>query len=245
MRILFFLTLISLLISASLKAENTLKERIQNAKVGDYIASKHGKTIVLVFLKELSKDSVVIEELSLDEEKYNSSFSWQEWLNQRAPGHLSWTLYEIDLNQNKLIECFSIARGHWISVHQTQSFFASFLALPMNRIPKSKCRKIGSPPSGDEIDNRPLWKPALIVNGKKQDGGNFIAYESQWPKDESVLSLSHILLYYSEDSFPFPFWTEVSSGYYTLRISTIDSGRNLISTSPKMPRKMPLSFPNK
>jgi hypothetical protein len=114
----------------------------------------------------------------------------------------------------------------------------------MTPIPKEMCRKIGpAPASRDEVDNRPLWKPNLIVNGKKQPNPQFIAFETNWPNDNTVLSQSRILLYFSDNAFPFPFWTEISNGFYTLRVPTIDSGKNLVSNSPKMPKRVPLVFP--
>ena len=222
----------------------SLQDRLVRARVGDFIVTEQDKHYSLLFVRSLTQESIVLEEVSISQAKLNlKQIDWQGWLKQKAPGHTSWTLLEIDCKTGALIECFSYSKMGWLVLDEQEQFLTRLLTLPLSPVPKTARKKIGPPPSGGELDRRSIWNPPLVVEGKKRAKPSFEVWQTKWPADGTLLSLCTLQLYFSAENpaFPFPYWLEVQSPHYTFKMRTIDSGHGL--TSPykgEIPRRTPL-----
>lgn len=158
---------------------------------------------------------------------------------QKAPGHTSWTLYEIDQRSGQLVECFSYSKNGWLYLDASEQFLTRLLTLPLHPVPQQERKKIGPQPLNGEGDHRSLWTPTLVIEGKKVAKPIFEVVKTQWPDDGSRLALCSIELYFDK-GFPLPYWLEVHSPHYTFKVRTIDSGHTLVSpmTGP-MPHRPP------
>lgn len=207
----------------------TLKEKLQQGAVGDYIVTKQQKTLSLLRVHEITPIRIVLEEISAPLSFLEpTQCDWQEWLDKGAPGHSGWLLYEIDLRTGKLLECYSPAQGTWITLDEP--FLPKMLNLTLAPTPKDKRKRIGPPPQAGEEDLRALWTPSLVFEGKKLSRPLCDAFETVWPKDGTDLSSCRLEFYFLPD-FPFPCWIEASNGHYTFKIHCVASGRNLVKKS--------------
>lgn len=166
--------------------------------------------------------------------------SWAEWVKNRAPGHTSWSMVEIDLFKGQVIECYSFSRASWVQLSTGDSIIATLLQLPLKPIHKDQRRKIGPPPSPDEKDHRQVWQPPLVFQGKTIEKASFDAFETVWPKDQSELSGKTVTLYFDRQiQFPLPFWIQVETSHAIGHFRAIDSGRGLNSPYKTIPRRSP------
>ena len=194
----------------------------------------------LLFIRSITADTLLLEEISVPEHQIDlKKIDWKKWVAGKAPGHTSWTLYEIDQKTGQLIECFSYSKNGWLYLDSTEQFLTRLLTLPLYPVPEKERKKIGPQPTHGEDDHRSPWNPALIIDGKKIAKPTFDVVKTQWPDDGSRLALCSIELYFDK-SFPFPYWLEVHSPHYTFKMRTIDSGHALVSpmTGP-MPHRSP------
>src|SRR5262249_38677008 len=147
---------------------------------------------------------------------------WQDWVAKKAPGHTSWTLYEIDRKDGKLIECFSYSKNGWLYLDESEQFLTRLLTLDLHAVPEQERKRIGPPPVQGDEDRRGLWNPPLVAEGKKIAKPSFDVYKTRWPDDSTRLSLCFIELYFRNDepSFPFPYWIEVQSPHYSFKMRT-------------------------
>jgi hypothetical protein len=218
-----------------------LKERLEKAKSGDYIVTEANKMVTLLAVRSNPSHTVILEEISapLSNLKKMPS-SWAEWVKAKAPGHTSWSMVEIDLQNGKILECYSFSRSAWIQVSQNESLLATLFNLPLKTIAADKRKRIGPPPLNDESDFRKVWNPPLIFEGKKVENAHFDVYETTWPKDGSELSNQEVSLYFDQEKrFPFPFWVQVDTSHATAALRTIDSGKNLPALHRTLPRRVP------
>jgi len=217
-----------------------LRERLEKAKSGDFIVFEANKTITLLAIRSISEQSMVLEEISAPAMKKKPN-SWAEWIQAKAPGHTSWSMIEIDLQNRQVLECYSFSRGAWLSQSPQDSFLAGLLHLPVTPIEQQNLRRIGSPPQDGEKDRRQIWNPPLIVNGEKVENISFTAYEAVWPQDNSELAGKTVSLYFdSEAKSPLPCWIQVDTGNITASLRAIDSGHKLpLSPYRSMPRRVP------
>jgi hypothetical protein len=230
-----FAILVSIFFSAAVHA-TTLEERFAHAKEGDFIVTSQENNYSLLFIRTLTADTLILEEISVPEHHAKKT-NWKEWVTKKAPGHTSWTLYEIDRKNGKLIECFSYSKNGWLYLDETEQFLTRLLTLQLHLVPLQERKKIGPEPT--DIDRRAIWNPPLIVDGKKVSKPSFEVLKTQWPNDGSRLSLCDITMYFSEN-FPFPYWLEVQSPHYAFKMRTIDSGHDLHSSmSGPMPHRSP------
>jgi hypothetical protein len=231
-----------LLFAISLSAEIRLKDKVKEGKPGDYIVAEQGSHQSLLLLRAIEGNKVLFEEITIpSDERKKSSLAWDEWLKNKAPGHTSWIAYEIDLEKDLLLECYSFSRQGWLL--EQNHFFTQLLSLDLEKGRDAERKKIGPPPLDGEIDRRSFWIPAKIVQGKKYRSPRFEFFVGKWPQDSSDLSGCAIETYFDLEnpSFPFPYWIDIKSSHYTMRISIIDSGRDLISPQSNIPsRQKPL-----
>lgn len=218
----------------------TLKEKIMSARSGDFIVTEQAKTYSLLVIRLLTGSTLTLEEITIPENKIDlSKTNWREWVKKRAPGHTSWIIYTIDLEKNKLIDCYSYSKKGWLYIEESEYFFAKLITLSLLPTPEEQKRRIGPPPLSGERDNRAIWIPQICFDGKKVKNPSFDVRYAKWPQDDSRLSGSVIDLYFNAENslFPFPFWIEVKDGHFTFKIRTIDGGRDLISPLPLISKR--------
>jgi hypothetical protein len=220
----FFFALLALCICSSF----TLKSKLLKAELGDYIVTEQDKIASVLLVRSLTSSKLVLEEISAPMSAIKTPPSWAKWVQERAPGHTSWTLYEIDLKTNQLSSCYSVSQKIWIKIEESELFFPKLLALPLQPVEHDKRKRIGPAPQADEEDHRALWIPAVVSEGKKVEKPVCEVFQARWPEDNSLLSLCAIELYFTP-ALSFPYWIELSNGHYTLKIRTIDSGKGLVS----------------
>ncbi|NNM43241.1 MAG: hypothetical protein HKM07_02735 [Chlamydiae bacterium] len=221
--------------------EPSLKERFTSGQKGDFIVTKQSDLYSILLIKSISEHFLTLEEICVPVETYKTqNLSWRDWVKKHAPGHTSWNIYQIDLHENQLSESFSVMHRRWNFLEQSQNFFAKLLALPFYKVLPEKQRKIGAA-SSDEIDKRALWTPPLTIDGKSTKHPSFEVFETTWPKDMSELSQSAVQMYFNknEPTFPFPYWIEISTTHYAMRIQIVDSGRGFFTPSGEIPRRSP------
>lgn len=242
--ILILLTFFSL----QAHAATSLKEKLSHAHAGDFIVTAQEGNYSLLSVRSITANTLLLEEISVPSKQIDlKTMQWKKWAAERAPGHTSWTLYEIDRTTGALIECFSCSKNGWLYLDESEQFLTRLMALPLATVPAVERKKIGPQPGQGESDHRPVWNPPLTVEGKKIYKAAFEVLKTQWPDDNSRLALSTIELYFSKEfpDFAFPYWLEVQSPHYTFKMRTIDSGHGLVSSfRGGMPHRSPIILGN-
>lgn len=232
----------STLLSAQ-ETPHSLKEKFTHAQSGDFIVTSQDGNYSLLFIRQITSQILLLEEISVPSQHIDlKKTTWKNWVKEKAPGHTSWTLYEIDRGSGQLIECFSYSKNGWLYLDTSEQFLTRLFALPLSSVLQTERKKIGQRPNQNEEDRRSLWNPPMVVEGKKSLKPTFEVLKTQWPEDGSRLSLCFIELYFSKEdpSFPFPYWLEVHSPHYTFKMRTIDSGHGLVSAMQgPMPHRTP------
>jgi hypothetical protein len=219
--------IVSILITTFLNAFS-LKDKIIKGSSGDYVVAEQMGTYAVLLIRSLSDRYLLLEEIDVPTLNHDAEGSWKEWISQDAPGHTAWVSYLIDLEQNKLIECYSHSKAAWLYADDPNNFFTRLMTLSLEKTPLDKRKRIGPPPTGEE-DHRALWTPAVIFEGKKIEKPSITAWSARWPYDNSIISGCEVELYFS--GFSFPYWIEIKSPHYKAAVRTIDSGREM--KSPK------------
>ncbi len=227
--------------STAFGAEFQLKDRIEKAKTGDYIVTEANKMITVLGLRAINSSTLTLEEISAPLENLKTRpNSWAEWVKNKAPGHTSWSMIEIDLKTGQLLECYSFSRSAWVHLSEKESLFATLLQVPLKPVPLDRRRKIGPSPMNGEMDVRKEWNPPLVFEGKKRENAHFDVYETIWPLDGTELAGQEISLYFDrEKEFPLPFWIQVQTSHATAALRTVDSGKNLPLIYRSIPRRVP------
>jgi len=231
---------LSLLTAPMFGGESPLLKRLEKAKLGDFIVFEANKTITLLVIRSLSSQSVVLEEISAPSSKIKPG-SWTSWVQSKAPGHTSWSMIEIDLINQRILECYSFNRNTWVPQSPQDSFLATLFHLSLVPVDPKERRKVGPAPQEGEADRRKTWNPPLIVDGKKVDHSTFDAYDATWPQDSSELSGKSLCLYFDREAkSPLPSWIQIDTGQITASVRAIDSGHRLPSSSHRsIPRRIP------
>jgi hypothetical protein len=208
---------------------NTFKDKLQNAKVGSYIITYQNKTYSLLVVDKVSANQITISEINFIKSKFKEIKSWKKWLDNGAQGNQSYISYTIDLEKNKIIDCYSHLRKAKLSINNDALPLSKLLTMPLTRIKNEDRRKIGPSPRFGEMDTRKIWSPPMIINGEKIKNANFDAFETFFPEDNSELSGKNIHLYFDkENKFPFPFWIQINTDHLKVVLQVIDSGNDLI-----------------
>jgi hypothetical protein len=218
-----------------------LKDRLQKAKTGDYIVAEANKMVTLLAIRSLTPTTLVLEEITAPLQNLkNRPTSWPAWIKEKAPGHTSWTMTEIDLATGQVLECYSFSKSAWLQLSQKESLFARLLNLPLQKTAPSEQKKIGPPPLQGESDFRKIWSPPLVFEGKKLEHASFEVFETLWPDDGTDLARQKVSLYFDrENRSPFPFWIQVDTTHLTATVRTIDAGKNLPIVYRSFPRRVP------
>jgi hypothetical protein len=215
------------------------RQKFAKAQEGDFVVTAQASHYSLLFIRSLKEHTLSLEEISIPSNQIDlKKIDWKKWVAAKAPGHTSWTLYEIDRITGKLVTCFSFSRNGWLHLDNSEQFLARLLTLPLTPVPLSERKRIGPQPSTGEEDRRAFWTPPLTINGKKISKPSFDVLKAKWPADGSRLSLCQFEFYFSkeEPTFPFPYWLEVHSPHYAFKMRTIDSGYELSS-----PMQLPIA----
>lgn len=240
MHIKKYLIFLLLFFAPSLIFPLNLKEKFTYAKKGDYIVTEQNKTYTLLHIHTINGHKLILEEISIPSHQLKQKqFNWKKWVLEGAKGHTSWIAYEIDLQNDKIIECYSFNKKTFLAGNQIDSFLMILFKLDLKDQPDLEKRRIGPPPPPGEIDYRKIWNPPLYFNGKQVASPKYHACQSIWPKDETELSGKEIILYFDQENelFPFPYWIQIADGSLKFKIRTVDSGTNLQSPFKELPRK--------
>ncbi|MES2122070.1 MAG: hypothetical protein V4492_04740 [Chlamydiota bacterium] len=214
-------------------------ERFENASPGDFVVTLQEGNYSLLLIRSLTEGRLLLEEVSIPKRLVDPKrVQWQQWLDKKAPGHTSWTLYEVDQRTGQLLECYSFSKKGWLYINEAEQFLSKLFSLPLEKVPNQERKRIGSTPSDGELDHRPLWNPPITIAGKKLGRPELEVFKTRWPKDDSLLSLCAIELYFHKH--PFPYWLEIKSPHYSFKMRTIDSGHGLKSPiAGAMPHRSP------
>ncbi|MBI3508322.1 MAG: hypothetical protein HY069_01615 [Chlamydiia bacterium] len=233
-RILFCLLLPFSLFSHS------FKERLVQAKNGDFFVFEANKITTLVAIRSVSDQTLVIEEISIPSQNLTLPISWTDWVKKRAPGHTSWAVIEMDLTNGQVLECYSFSRSTWMQLSTEENLFSTLLSLPLQPINKDNRKRIGPPPINGENDYRKIWEPPLMLEGKKEEGSSLDAFEATWPTDGSEMGGKKVTLYFDHaHRFPFPFWISIDGSHTNAQVKTVDAGHNFTSCYRTFPRRVP------
>lgn len=209
-----------------------LKDNLQRAQVGDYLVVSFNKTDTVMLMQHKEDEKLTIEEISIPEGNKPRALSWKMWVEKRAPGHISWVHYIIDLRSGKMLHYYSFTKRNWFEIPESDHFLSKLLALSFTKAPLQSCKKIGPKPSSGP-DLRVFWQPKVFVEGKPVQGIAFEVWKSKWPKDGSPLSGKPIEIYLPKDNqlVPsyFPYWLQVQGAFGKAKLRIIDSGKGLDS----------------
>jgi hypothetical protein len=210
---------------------------------GSFVVTEHQKTVSFLRIYACQDSLLFLEEINIPAHTLgNNPVDWDQWLTNKAPHHTSWLLYQIDLNQCTITDCYSFSRNSYISLHHQQSFLTTLMTLPLQTVPLKDRKKIGVASSHEDLDTRKIWNPPKILEGKRYIHPRFEMMHAKWPKDDSELSGKLIDLYFDQDQplFPFPYWIEVGDGHNVFKIRVIDSGCSLAFPFKEPPKHPPV-----
>ena len=220
---------------------NCVKSRLLGAAKGDYIVTLQNKTYSLMLVHQTGQNTLILEELSAPEHNIETNIDWKKWVQEGAPGHSSWLIYEIDLKNNRLNECYNFAARTFIQSADSESLLTRLLMQTTAFLPGKERRKIGPPPKrGNASDTRAVWKPPLIFEGKAKPAAKFEVHRLHWPADGSQLAEKTLDIYFEKHStFPFPYWIQINTGHFNVMLKVVDSGSLLNSPQRNLPRRAP------
>ena len=233
-----FYLMISILIQMQTMATPLcLRENLKKAQEGDYIVTMQNKTYTLLHISEKSQEFLTLEEITLPEGRASQrGYDWQgwkQWVSDAAPGNCSWVKYQIHLPSGQMQQFFSFTKNAWINLSQADNFLSTLLNLNLQKIPYHQQKKVGA------FNQRRIWQPRLIFEGKEVPGVSFDAWQARWPRDGSELSMKTMTIYLPEDNdaYPayFPYWLQIQGKLAKAKIRIIDSGKNLSSPQAPIP----------
>ncbi|MDP1881213.1 MAG: hypothetical protein Q8K60_09775 [Parachlamydiaceae bacterium] len=214
-----------------------MRQNLHRAQKGDYLVTLISKTLTLFHIYDKDDQTITIEEICLP--KNRQPKNWKQWVERNAPGHTQWTIYEINLHTGRRLSSYSFTKNYWFEISENDDILSKILNLKLYKIPEHSRKFIGLRPQFGP-DNRQLWQPSLIVEGKNIKGVLFDAWHTTWPKDHTNLSEKKIIIYTPQDNqqYPsyFPYWLEFNgvgpAGIGQAKIRIVDSGSHLISPKP-------------
>ncbi len=217
-----------------------LKDSLKEAEAGNYVVILQNKNFSLLHIFQTQKDSLIIEEISAPIKlKSKLGGDWQKWLNENAPGHISWIMYELDLKNRQIEDIYSCTQKSWKKVFPQEQIFPTLVDLKFATIPENKRKRVGPPLPSEMIEDRPLWQPPVFFEGKKVKGVLCEAYSARWPNDGTDLSGKKIDIFLAKgrQNLPhfFPIWMQVSDKVGHIKLRVIDSGTGLTSPYKNFP----------
>ena len=148
-----------LLFMLPLYSELSLSDNFRSAKPGDYVVAQFGRTDTLLRVVSFNGDQVRMEEVSAP--SYLKFPSWQEWLHNGAEGSSSWVTFVINLKTGELKDFYSLSRGCFLQVAESENFLSTLLSLKFEKIPRENMKMGGT---------RRIWQPTLYFNSQAIEG---------------------------------------------------------------------------
>jgi hypothetical protein len=223
--------LAALLLSSSALKANThfLSTQLQRAEAGDWVMVEQQRTWTLLIVRDVNLPYLRFDEITAPATELAAyKNSWFDWLQAGAPGQISWVSYRLDTKSGQIDQAYSKTRQCALTIPPEENFFASLLKLEFKHLSETQRKRIGHRRSKEGEDNRPLWQPPMIVDGKERLDAQFEAWDAVWPKDGSEMAGKRIELYFpqGESAAPtyFPYWVQVYANVGALRFRVIDSG---------------------
>lgn len=240
-KFLSYLTILFLVVSMSLEASLLLRDNLAKAQQGDFIVIAQGKNYNLLHIYAKNSTDLTIEEISVPSSKIpKKDFSWKMWAQNGATNCSSRVVYTLDSRTGQIRSFYTLKQGRWYEISPQSNFLPTLLNLQFNYIPPSQRRRVGINFTGES--GRALWQPKMIVDGFNIEGVPFNAWKAIWPKDGSDLSGKTIEVYLPEEntSYPayFPYWLQISGLVGNAKIRIVDSGKQLTSSLPYLPRDL-------
>ncbi len=230
-----------LFITANVFANGTIKDRLIFAHKGDYLVTQQNNFYSLIIVRDILPSVLILEEICIPSKIFNKNkTSFKDWARNGAKGHSSWMVYEIDLEENKLLSCYSVMNQTFFPVYLEAQFFLKLLTLPLKPIPFGERKKIGTYNFGS-IDNRPIWNPSFNYEGSSITAQTS-AYRATWPDDSSEYANKIFEMHFDENNLSlFPCWIQIKSTHLSLKVfKAIDMGRNLHSALTDLSHLLPI-----
>lgn len=220
------LLVIVLLMQATLSAKD-LKQEIRKAESGDFVVYAYKQQLTLLRVASNDGKELVVEEISAPNPEIKK---WQEWLSTGAPGHSSWTVSHIAIDNGAVKSVYNVDEKAYVTTPITFPFLPTLLTTPLSPIESSARKYIGAQPLAGEVDLRRLWFPKIIFEGQAIETPIEV-YRLVWPRDDSELSGKSLDLYFptTKAISYLPYWIEMSVISGKIKISAIDSGKGLTS----------------
>jgi len=238
MRRVFFLLFLA--IHLTCHAHVTIKNRLAHSSPGDYVVTEQGGTYSLMLIRSVDEMHLILEEVSVQPSNIDlKKINWKKWVENGAPGAISWSSMVFDLSKSQLTQCYSHLDKQWFFIDDSDYFVKQLFEMPLRPTRDNERKRIGAPPNPGEIDRRRLWKPQLIREGNREKSADFEVMRTKWPADKSKLAgcIFELYLDAKNTTFPFPYWMEVQHPHYTFKIRTLDSGKGMISPMPLLKTK--------
>ncbi len=238
----FILSLFCLVLNHRLFGEEILylRNNLSRAAPGDYIVTAQNKNYSLLHIFDKQGNTLTIEEISAPISRIPMNFAWKNWVSLGAPGHTSWVMYDIDLQTSQMLRYFSFTKNSWFEMSRADNFLSTLLNLRLVKIPLQERKRLGAPPIDGVPEWRKFWQPQMIVDGAVIPGVTFDAWRTKWPKDGTELSGLSIEVYTPEKNelYPayFPYWLQVNGLLGKAKVRIIDSGSQLQSPRPPLPK---------
>jgi hypothetical protein len=218
-----------LLFSFSLLCSFTLKGKLINAKVGQYIIFDQHKMYTILSIYKKTNTSLIIEEASILKNQIKKDLL-KTWFETEAKNASSHIIYEIDLNKNKIVNSYSFTKKAYINLKDEDNFLTMFLNLNLKKLTLQDRKKIGPRLSEEEKDKRKVFNPTKIKDQKKIKNAIFDVYRSYFPENSSYFSNNKIEFYFDVEDFFFPYFIEIDTENISIIIKAIDSGDNIKSS---------------
>jgi len=210
-------------------------QELAQAKEGDCFVFGHKKSFTLTRIALNENNILVLEEVSAPLSWKPKK--WQTWLLEGAPGHTSWTLTQIDLENTQVKKAYCFVRKSNLNFDESGSFLSTLMQLDFEELPLDKRKKVGISSGTDDLMPKATWQPPL-PKGASIPSKKFTAFRAQWPKDNSELSGQLIEIYLPEKDSKktallsyLPYWIEVRHAALKARIQTLFVGSQI--ESPK------------
>lgn len=219
----YFIFLLSLCLGLPLGAFE-LQSKLSSAENGDFIVYVHKSNCTFVRITSITDKALIIDEITAP--LFSKLPDWNKWLQDKAPGHTSWTQSTIDRKTSTLIRRISLD-DHG-ELEQTFEFLPTLMKCALTPIELEDRKKVGPEPQPGEVDHRRIWNPKIIFNSQEL-AAKVNGYRFQWPDDLSEISGRIVDVYIPENQALtyLPYWIEVYSGPLKFKIFAIDSGKKL------------------
>lgn len=212
----------------------SLGDSLKNGEKGDYVVYEEGKTAVLFHIFESSSNTLVIEEIHAPSSKIKRYIDdIPAWVENRAPHHTSWLLFELDKTTMKILEVYSASKKNFLKKEEIGSLFEVLAGRPLTLVEENlrKTRK----------KDKKIFSPTKGVKGKKLLNIEADLYQGSWPKDRSIIENAKLFLYFDKkEPTTFPYSIEVTKGgKKNVKFNQLDQGKGLHSFFTLFPRRLP------